>query len=752
MGYSSSDEIAVIPNATATNNGNYRLEVTNDNGCISNALTTVVDVTDPPPTPPAPILSSSTPGPLCTDERIVLEVPAYNGNLVTYHWDTPNGDVITEVPTLTFNDASTGESGLYAVFVTVDGCTSKNSGNFVMEVNDVPEIEVNGNGPVCSGEEIRLEATSLPNATYEWSGPSEFTSSRFNPLIEMADSSRHAGNYSVVATLNGCVSESRKIEVRILQTPPPPLIDNSGPICISTPGEILVLSVDSSAALTEAMYSWFDDDGQVGAEIPALNFGLKDYQKYGPGTFEFRAQARLGACISPLSRPTEVVFDVIPDNNAFAGVDEEVCAETMIELKAEEPSSGQGLWTLIAGDTTGVVIANPGVPVTPVEGLQAGKDYLFQWTISNGACLSYSSDEVLFNVERAELPMAGEDQLVCDEDTVKLSAMPTNTVAGRWVQETSQESLGVMIEEPFDPASTITGLEPGNVYTFLWTITSSCGEFDDKVFVRVSDPGPFAGFDREVCNDVAEVVLEADTPLGGDATWSSLTPGVSFSDENRPDALATGIREGENIFVWTIDGAVCGPTSRDTVIIEYFMNPRAVEDNVEIPFGEVVEIDLLRNDFLPKEVEVTILSGPGSGTIEMIDTGIYRYSPALNFVGTDEITYEICSSGCDCSVAKAIFGVGDDVECKAPSIITPNNDGVNDAFVIPCLLNEAAYPQSRLIVFNQWGDEVYRSGTPYRNDWRGTFSGEDLPVGTYFYIIEYGGGRPTENGYLVIHR
>ena len=752
LGYSSSDEVALIPNATAANNGNYQLVVINENDCVSNALTTVVDVTDPPSTPPAPALSSSTPVPLCANERVILEVPAYGGNSVTYNWSTPNGDVVTEVPSLTFNNAAIGESGVYAVFVNVDGCTSKTSGNFVMEINEVPQIEVNGNGPVCSGAEIRLEATLLPNATYEWLGPSDFTSSRANPLIGMADSSRHTGTYTVAATLDGCISEAGEIEVRVLPTPPPPIVDNSSPICISTPGEILVLSVDSSGAFPDAFYSWFDDTGQVGAEVAALNFGLKDYQNYGPGTFEFRARARFGACISEFSRPTEVVFDIIPDNNAFAGVDEEVCAESMIELKAEEPSAGQGLWTLIAGDSAGVVIANPGLPTTAVEGLQAGRDYLFQWTISNGACQGYSSDEVLFNVERAELPLAGEDQLVCDEDTVQLAAVPPMTVAGRWVQEASQEQFGVTIEDPLDPESTVSGLEPGNVYTFLWTINSSCGEFEDKVFVRVSDPGPFAGFDKEVCNDDAEVTLEADTPLGGEATWSSITPGVAFSDENRPDAIATGIREGENIFVWTIDGAVCGATSRDTVVIEYFMNPRAMDDEIEVPFGKALQIDLLENDFLPKEVEVNILSAPGFGTLEVVDTGVYLYTPGVNFVGADVLTYELCSGGCECSVATVRFGVGNDVECKVPTIITPNNDGINDAFVVPCLLNVTAYPQSQVIIFNQWGDEVYRSGIPYKNDWQGTFSGEDLPVGTYFYIIEYGTGRPRDNGYLVIHR
>ncbi len=752
-GFSSSDSVAVIPNATSLNNGNYQLVVTNENNCVSNSLTTVVDVTDPPVTPNQPTLSAATQAPLCEGDQIVVETNAYTGSAVTYNWSTPNGDIVTEVPSLSINSATIGESGVYSLFVNVDGCRSMTSGTLLMDVNEVPEIQVTSNSPVCSGTPVQLEATLFPTATYQWVGPGEFTSSRANPIINMADSSRHAGTYGVTATIDGCTSEPQSIPVVVLQTPAPPLVSNSSPVCISTPGDLLVLSVDSSGMSSGTMYTWYDESGQIGAEISALNFGLKDYVNYSPGTVAFRAKARLGACISDFSDPTFVVFDEIPNNNAFAGEDAEVCQESLIELQAELPSEGTGLWTLIAGDSSGVVIANPELAVTPVEGLVAGQDYLFRWTLSNGACQDYSADEVLYNVEMGETPFAGEDQLVCDDDTIRLNAVAPINGQGRWTQETSQESLGVRLDgNVSNPEITVRGLEPGNAYKFTWTVSSSCGDFFDETFVRVSDPGPFAGFDREVCNDDGEAMLEADTPLGGEAIWSSITPGVTFSDANEPDAIVSNLQEGENIFVWTIDDAICGPTSRDTISIEYFRNPLAMNDDVVVDFGKTVELDLLANDFVPKEVAVTILSGPGSGNLTQIGTGVFEYTSALNFVGEDELVYELCSEGCACSQATVKFSVGSDVLCKAPTIITPNNDGVNDAFVVPCLLNENLYPQSQVVIFNQWGDEVFRSAVPYENNWMGTYNGEDLPVGTYFYVINYGNDQPSDNGYLVIHR
>ena len=73
-------------------------------------------------------------------------------------------------------------------------------------------------------------------------------------------------------------------------------------------------------------------------------------------------------------------------------------------------------------------------------------------------------------------------------------------------------------------------------------------------------------------------------------------------------------------------------------------------------------------------------------------------------------------------------------------------------FVIPALLDPAAYPKNQVLIFNRWGDEVFRSNGAYKNNWDGTFNGEDLPADTYFYIIEPGNGEPAQTGFVVIQR
>ena len=71
-----------------------------------------------------------------------------------------------------------------------------------------------------------------------------------------------------------------------------------------------------------------------------------------------------------------------------------------------------------------------------------------------------------------------------------------------------------------------------------------------------------------------------------------------------------------------------------------------------------------------------------------------------------------------------------------PGGFSPNGDGVNDKFVI----ENTEGKRISLEVFNRWGNRVYRN-TDYKNEWDGKsnegirFGGDDLPEGTYFYIV-----------------
>ncbi len=88
--------------------------------------------------------------------------------------------------------------------------------------------------------------------------------------------------------------------------------------------------------------------------------------------------------------------------------------------------------------------------------------------------------------------------------------------------------------------------------------------------------------------------------------------------------------------------------------------------------------------------------------------------------------------------------------CLIPSAVTPNSDGKNDLFVIPCL-DSIGSKDSELIIFNRWGDRVFYA-SPYSNDFDGTHKGKKLPDGTYLYSFKSTKNGAIYKGYLTLMR
>ena len=70
---------------------------------------------------------------------------------------------------------------------------------------------------------------------------------------------------------------------------------------------------------------------------------------------------------------------------------------------------------------------------------------------------------------------------------------------------------------------------------------------------------------------------------------------------------------------------------------------------------------------------------------------------------------------------------------EVPNAFTPNGDGINDIWNIKYL---ESYVNATVQVFSRYGSVVYQSGKGYAQPWKGQMNGTDLPMGTYYYIID----------------
>jgi gliding motility-associated-like protein len=72
-------------------------------------------------------------------------------------------------------------------------------------------------------------------------------------------------------------------------------------------------------------------------------------------------------------------------------------------------------------------------------------------------------------------------------------------------------------------------------------------------------------------------------------------------------------------------------------------------------------------------------------------------------------------------------------ECEigGEQVFTPNGDGINDTWG---LSNIHFFPNSRVVIYNRWGQIVHEQKGVYEN-WDGTHWGQPLPDATYYYVV-----------------
>jgi gliding motility-associated-like protein len=159
----------------------------------------------------------------------------------------------------------------------------------------------------------------------------------------------------------------------------------------------------------------------------------------------------------------------------------------------------------------------------------------------------------------------------------------------------------------------------------------------------------------------------------------------------------------------------------------------------------------------------TIILQGGEVKLNAIASGnnlTYKWAPSLGLSRDDildpvaspldDVTYVLTvTSDQGCVSVDAIF-VKVLKSPEVPNAFTPNGDGVNDIWNIKYL---ESYANASVKVFSRYGSVVYYSIKGYAQPWKGQMNGSDLPMGTYYYIIDpKTKGRKVISGAVTIIR
>uniref|UniRef100_UPI003567D145 Ig-like domain-containing protein n=1 Tax=Draconibacterium sp. TaxID=1965318 RepID=UPI003567D145 len=288
--------------------------------------------------------------------------------------------------------------------------------------------------------------------------------------------------------------------------------------------------------------------------------------------------------------------------------------------------------------------------------------------VTNGSCASAYSDTVLVSVAAASV---GGDATITDASVCSGSSttISLNGYTGiiQWQQSANGSTGWSNVSSGSGATSALysTGNLNTNTYYRAEVTNGSCATaYSDTVKVIVNEVvGGTASGNQTVSSGDDPAALTVSGAFGTGTVsyqWQqSIISGVT-GYTNIGGATSSGYDPPVGISVTTylrrvitssLNGVNCSDTSTYvTITVNAVSNtaPLAVKDEVTISEDTTIAyIDVQANDTDAEgdDLSTTIISGPNSGTAEVVNGDSISYIPQANWFGTDTLVYQVCDNG-----------------------------------------------------------------------------------------------------------
>jgi gliding motility-associated-like protein len=636
--------------------------------------------------------------------------------------------------------------GFYqASITTLNGCayTDEIFINTVI-IPQIIGVEVSEEGPCINPEStlVIIPKFSIPaDVQFEWVGPNitAQTSSLSIENYSFADN----GIYTVKVLNGDCESEVFDFILNFIVSPIKPTVEADPIACLNDP-----LTITTNKYGNNAIYTWTTPEGTVETTENQLFFESVSTDVSG----SYGVQVTIGECTSPVS---DLVSIFVNDNVFVPTISSEgdECVENEYRLFTDFSENLDIEWELPSGelvtaDTLSFLLQESDA------GNYRSRSY------SNG-CPSEWSSSVEIDVldPRNNISLVTDFIFSCNNDDAGIefcveSSGPTSGIIFQWFlgEQMLGETTGLCFQVP-DPSVFSFGQ---NQITLQFDYNACSIPFEDPLFLEIEnvrDISASAGEDQLFC--VGDVLLmNADDISTSELSgfWS-VDDGVEVDDIRDPMAEIVVMIDVDSTFaVWNIEHFECGVVYSDSVVLKQKVKPLPMPDTISVDEARFT-FEPLINDVLidGNTYRITEVSNPRWGIASFSGTSI-TYEGDPKFIGGPvKFTYTVCDDACSglCNEGEILilYNTG---SCKGNNVLTPNNDGANDQFIIPCIDNENL-PNNSLVILNELGNTIYEE-SPYNNTWDGTFNGQTLPEGTYYYIFRKDDNSSVVQGFISIER
>ncbi|MDW8157840.1 MAG: hypothetical protein RML72_03055, partial [Bacteroidia bacterium] len=510
-GFSSTDAVNLLSNLTPQASGTYSL-VSINNGCTSQVATVSLSVI---PIPQIQSVSKDTT--LCSGQTLILSA---SSNLAGVAWQW-NGPISSTTATLTRNNISTLQSGIYTVVAIANGCTSRPS-TVRVTVNPTPPTPVIlHNAPFCSGSTLRLNTNEIADQ-YLWSGPNGWNAFQKEVSIENVTS---PGIFSLQTVLRGCSSGVATANISIWPTPTITAVTSNAPLC---EGQTLQLSAASS--IPGATFQWW---GPTAFRATTPQPTVSSVSTLHAGTYSVVAIA--GRCSSTVATlPVEILPRI--SRPPVIHTNSPICQGDNLVVSTTFSPGFNYLWS--GPNNFSSTSSQINIPNAP---LSAAGTYILR--VESGNCGSHQARVEVEILPRPEVVITAPSQ-ICSGQNFSLSATLIPNARYLW-----QGPNGFSATTPSFTINTITTQASGT-YQLQLALGQCIANYTHTLTVITRPPMPSISGISSICEG-QPLILTAHSPHAvywqGPNGFTSNQKQLNWQSAQRPNSgvyLAQAIENG----------------------------------------------------------------------------------------------------------------------------------------------------------------------------------------------------------------
>jgi gliding motility-associated-like protein len=712
----------------------------------------------------------------------------FNGQTSSYSWSFGDGSGSSiENPSHAYSTSGSKQTTLTAV--TNQGCTSSITNTAMVNANPVSQFQLSN---VCQADSAQFVNQSFiisgSITQSDWSFGDGNTSSLSDPTHGFAT----AGNYTVTLTSTsaaGCVSSSSQT-ITIHPMPTAQFTFDTVAVGVSTP-----FTNNSSVSTGNLFYTWSFGDG-------ASSTTQNPNHEYASGG-SYVASLLVNTAFGCTDTFVDSVYVVDVPVASFVA-SEECLTDSTVFTNQSTVAVGALSYQWHFGDGAQStnenpkhLYANPGIysvqlVVTSIYGItdQINKTVKVNPNPIAGFYFNETCDTIAVKLENTSYITQGQVQYLWhfgDDDTssifdpshlydssgiytVRLIATSNFGCADSHIQnltvhprpevDFSNDVVCIGGETGFYNESTIS---LGIIDSYLW-------DFGDEVNSIVENPSH-----QYDSNGLYNVMLTTTSDFGCKSSFSKTAqvfemPYVDFDFENVcfgaaiPFKNQSSIQQSVLSYEWNYGNGLSTMVQDENYSYEvsgqYLVQLIATSDDgcIDSVSKSVIVYALPEPMILAEE---KILSKGYTTTLFATGGSYYAWAPEVSaespfaqstvirpFESTEYELSVLDSNGCEADTS-IFIEVLNDYKLEATNVLTPDNNGKNDFWIIQ---NIDAYSNATLIILDRWGNTVFEQKA-YKNNWGGTnTAGEPLTDGTYYYIVTFEGSDKVYKGAVTILR